>query len=153
MKKKQERTVVGWREWVSFPELGVDRIKAKIDTGAKTSAIHAYRPKLVKINEQEFVEFYVHPLQRHREPEIQCRAPLVDSRMVTSSNGQSQQRFVIRTTMVIGGQSRAIELTLTDRDEMSFRLLIGREALRGRFIVDPGKSYCIGRKKDKREKS
>ncbi|RED49728.1 ATP-dependent zinc protease family protein [Aestuariispira insulae] len=153
MKKKKTKTTVGWREWVAFPELGVPSINAKIDTGAKTSAIHAYRPRIVTVHEQEFVEFYVHPLQRRKKPEILCRAPLVDKRAVTSSNGQSQNRYVIRTTMVLGGQSKAIELTLTDRDEMSFRVLIGREALRGGFVVDPGRSYCVSGEKSKKGQS
>ena len=141
---KREKATVGWREWVAFPELGIDRINAKIDSGAKTSALHAFRPQEVRIDGVDYVEFYVHPKQRHREPEIFCRAELVDKRLVTSSNGMQQNRYVVATQLAVGGRSYRIELTLTDRDEMSFRVLIGREALKRRFVIDPGKSYLMG---------
>ena len=142
---KAEKQILGWREWVAFPELGVEKIKAKIDTGAKTSSIHAYRIREIEQDGDAYLEFFLHPVQRRKKPEIKCRARLVDKRTVTSSNGSSQHRYVVETNLRIGEKAYPVELTLTDRDEMSFRVLIGREALRDRFVVDPGKSYQMGR--------
>ncbi|MDA1100322.1 MAG: ATP-dependent zinc protease [Proteobacteria bacterium] len=139
--------IVGWREWIGLPELGIDRIKAKIDTGARTSALHAYRITPFERDGTQFVRFLVHPVQRHRNPEIECEAPLLDKRAVTSSNGQTEQRYVIKTALRMGKRDWPFELTLTNRDEMSFRLLLGREALRRRIIVDPGRSFRLDRVK------
>ena len=139
-----QKRLIGWREWVAFPDLGAPPIKAKIDTGARTSALHAFRIRRFEKAGVELVEFFVHPVQRRRDPEIRCEAPLVDEREVTSSNGRRERRYVIQTRAVIAGEMRKIELTLTNRDEMGFRLLIGRRALTSRFIIDPGRSYCGG---------
>lgn len=140
-----ELTTVGWREWVSLPELGVDSIKAKIDTGARTSALHAFRAKPFVQNGQRRIRFGVHPVQRHRHPDILCEAPLIGERIVISSNGQHELRFVITTMLRIGAFSWPIEMTLADRDQMGFRMLLGRQALAGRFLVHPGSSYKFGR--------
>jgi len=146
------KDIVGWREWVALPGLGIDRIKAKIDTGARTSALHAYRVRRFEEDGKDFVRFFVHPVQRHRLPEIECVALLLDERTVTSSNGLRERRYVIRTLLSMGEFEWPFELTLTNRDEMSFRLLLGREALRRRILVDPGRSYRLeARKKRKKE--
>lgn len=132
---------IGWREWVSLPDLGIDRIKVKVDTGARTSALHAYRVTTFTKDNATYVRFFVHPAQRKKKPEIECTALVVDRRAVTDSGGKTTERFVIRTTLDAGVHSWPIELTLTNRDEMGFRMLLGRQAVRRRFVVDPGSSY------------
>ncbi len=136
---------VGWREWVSLPELDVESIKAKIDTGARTSALHAFHAKPFVQNGQQRIRFGVHPVQRHRHPDVLCEAPLIGERIVISSNGQHELRFVITTMLRIGAYRWPIEMTLADRDQMGFRMLLGRRALAGRFLVDPGTSFKFGR--------
>lgn len=149
---KGEKPIVGWREWVSLPGLDIDWIKAKIDTGARTSALHAFRIKRFRRKGRRFVRFYVHPVQRRRHPEILCEAPLVDERVVISSSGHQDCRYVIETCLRIGESEWPIEVTLTNRDEMGFRMLLGRQALRRRLIVDPGSSYKLSRPKRKPRK-
>ena len=146
---KKQKPVVGWREWVSLPGLGIDRIKAKIDTGARTSTLHAFRVKRFRRKGRLFVRFYVHPQQRRRRPEVLCEAPVLDERVITSSSGQQDRRYVIETSLRIGLSEWPIEVTLTNRDEMSFRMLLGRQALRRRLVVDPGSSYKLGNSKRK----
>lgn len=141
-----EALVLGWREWVELPALGVPRLKAKVDTGARTSALHAFRIRTFERDGVEMVEFKVHPEQRRRHPEITCTAPIHDRRSVASSNGQSEDRIVIRTRIEIADRSWPIEVTLSNRDQMGFRMLLGREALRGRATVDPGRSYRAGKR-------
>ena len=133
--------MLGWREWVALPDLGTEAIKAKIDTGARTSALHAYRITPFEEDGRHRVRFAVHPVQRRRLPEIECIADMVGERMVTSSSGHRERRIVIRTPLEVGGRSWPIEITLTDRDEMSFRMLLGRQALRRRVLIDPGRSF------------
>ncbi|MBF0164331.1 MAG: ATP-dependent zinc protease [Magnetococcales bacterium] len=137
--------IIGWREWVALPEMGVARIKCKIDTGARTSALHALDPHLVERPEGFFVRFKLHPVQRKSKPEITCEAPLVDSRTVVSSGGHTEQRFVIRARVQLGERDCEVEITLTDRAPMGFRMLIGRTAVRGKFLVDPGCSFLLSR--------
>ena len=141
VRAKKERAIIGWREWVGLPELGVDRIKVKIDTGARTSAIHAFGIKPLERDGQKFVSFSLHPVQHHRNPVVDCEARVVDERTITSSNGEQEHRYVIVTNVELGNAIWPIELTLTNRDEMGFRMLLGRAALRRRFIVDPGSSF------------
>lgn len=143
---KRAKPVVGWRENASLPDLGVDYIKAKVDTGARTSAIHAFKVREKDVDGVPHVEFIVHPMQRKKKPEVKCLAPISDQRWVRSSNGKRELRYVIETEIVIGEQKFPIELTLTDRDQMGFRMLLGREALRKRFTVDPGASYLLSSK-------
>ncbi|MCX6127815.1 MAG: RimK/LysX family protein [Proteobacteria bacterium] len=143
--------VVGWREWVSLPELGVDRIKAKIDTGARTSTLHAYDIEVGKYRGRDIVKFKVHPLQRQSRRIIVCQADLYDERMVRSSSGHSSLRPVIMTRLLVGPCFWDIELTLTNRDKMGFRMLIGRQAIRKHLLVHPGKSFILGGRKRKQE--
>jgi len=137
---------------VTLPGLGAPPIKAKIDTGARTSALHAFRIRPFEKDGVPYVEFFVHPVQHRRLPEIRCAAPILEQRQVKSSNGQSETRYVVHTTATIGNEQLEIELTLTNRDELGFRMLIGREAVRGKFLVDPGKSYCAGKLNKKTKK-
>jgi len=138
-----ERTVIGWREWVSLPELGIDRIKAKIDTGARTSALHAFNIEVYKKGRQEWVRFAIHPYQKNDTEIHTCTCLVRDIRVVTNSGGSREQRVVIETLLNMGDLSWPFETTLTNRDEMGFRMLLGRTAMKGRFLVDPGKSFCL----------
>ena len=137
----RERHVIGWREWVCLPDLLALPIKAKIDTGARTSSIHSFGTRRFTERGEPWVEFQIHPVQRHRIPEIICTAPIKDERLVRSSSGEAGKRLVIETTAQLAGLSWPIELTLADRDVMGFRMLLGREALRGRFLIDPASSF------------
>lgn len=142
------KVMIGWEEICSLPELGLPFIKAKIDTGAKTSAIHAYDIKTFTKDGQKFVRFKIHPLQRNSKIERVCEAPLADRRYVISSNGEREKRYVINTKITLGEKSFMAELTLTSRHKMAFRMLLGREALRkAKVTVDPVKSCLTGRKK------
>lgn len=142
-KAKRQKQVIGWREWVGLPDLGVDQIKVKVDTGARTSALHAYKIEPFTKDNAQYVRFRVHPRQRHKKPEVKCEALVVDQRKVTNSGGKSSDRYVIRTTLWLGDARWPIELTLINRDEMGFRMLLGRQAIRRRFAVDPGRSYTF----------
>lgn len=145
--------VIGWREWVRLPELGIRRVKAKIDTGARSSSLHAFDVRTFERDGQTFVSFKVHPLQRNSKKTVTCEAEVLEFRQIRSSTGHAQKRPVIRTRVDVLGEVWEIDLTLANRDEMGFRMLIGREAVRGRFLVDAGKSFYAGRpKKAKRKK-
>jgi hypothetical protein len=139
---------IGWREWVALPELGIDRIKAKVDTGARTSSLHASRITAVDVDGTPHIRFEVHPYQRSSRITVTAVAPLLGYRHVRSSSGHGADRPVVTTTVELMGQRRAIELTLVARDEMGFRMLLGREAIRGAFAVDTGRSY-LGNKQEK----
>lgn len=139
-----DRRIVGWREWVSLPTLGIHAIKAKLDTGAKTSALHAWDQELYEVDERPWVGFWAHPLQRDDGTVVRCEAPLTDRRWVTNPGGTRERRYVVTTMLAVGGECWEIELTLTHRDEMGFRMLVGREAMRGRLIVDPSQSFRTG---------
>jgi hypothetical protein len=135
--------VVGWREWVVLPELGIGAIKAKIDTGARSSSLHAYDMKRFKRRGVSMIRFKVHPIQRDARTVVQAEARLVDLRKVRSSSGVQTLRPVIVTPLELGGRSWEIEVTLVRRDEMGFRMLLGRQALRGHLLVDPGGSFMV----------
>ncbi len=141
--------VCGWREWVGLPELSIRSIKAKFDSGARSSCLHAFDTELIEREGAEWVRFAVHPIQRNDEKVIWCEAPVFDRRSVRSSNGEVSQRILIRTELSIFGSVWPIDVTLHNRDAMGFRMLIGREAVRGRFVIDPGGSYYAGRPKRK----
>ena len=146
---EQNKIIIGWREWLALPDLGIQAIKAKIDTGARTSALHTFRLESFEQGGVLKVKFGIHPLQRSKDIEINCVADVVDRRRVTSSDGQSEKRFVIRTTFYLGALRWPIELTLTNRKSMRFRMLLGRAAISGLLLVDPAKSYLSGRKLSK----
>jgi hypothetical protein len=139
------RTVIGWREWVSLPAWGVAHTKAKIDTGARTSSLHAFDLEWFERVGLEWVRFGIHPWQRGGSDAVIAEAEVVGVRDVRSSSGHVDRRPVVRTLIDIAGSTTDAEITLTRRDEMGFRMLIGREALRGRFVVDPARSYVGGR--------
>lgn len=142
MSTAQKRTV-GWREWGSLPELGIQSIKMKVDTGARTSCLHAFRLEPFQRDGQEWLKIWVHPYQDN-DKEHMCEAPVLEQRTVTDSGGHREVRYVIETTVCMGDDSFLAELTLTNRDTMKFRMLLGRQAMNGRFIVDPEASYLGG---------
>ena len=133
--------VLGWEEWVSLPDLRLPAIKAKVDTGAKTSALHAHRIEPFDDHTGSFVRFAVHPAPGRDDIEITCKAPLVDRREVMSSNGEREIRYVIRTTLAVGGRTWPVEVTLTDRAGMTYRMLLGRQAIKAGVLVDPSSSF------------
>ncbi|MFT7618036.1 MAG: hypothetical protein ACI97A_001675 [Planctomycetota bacterium] len=145
-KKKTDPIIIGWREWVGLPDFGVPSIKLKVDTGARTSSLHAFNVEEFYRGKKKFVRFELHPEQRTSKPVIKAEAPLIEYRSVRSSSGKAELRPVVMATVSIHGVDTLEELTLTDRDAMGFRMLLGRQALRGKFIVDPGRSFTNGRR-------
>lgn len=142
---RSERVPIGWREWVSLPEWDVAHLKAKVDTGARTSSLHAFDLEHFDRDGADWVRFEIHPWQRSVDDSVVAEAAVTATRDVKSSSGDVEHRPVVRTTVTIAGRPVAAEITLTRRDDMGFRMLIGREALRRRFVVDPGVSYTGGR--------
>jgi hypothetical protein len=140
------KQVVGWREWVSMPGICIPAMKAKLDTGARTSALHTFRLEKFREGGRRMVRFGIHPLQRRTDIEIMCEAEVVGERLVSDSGGHREKRLVIMTEVEMGGRVFEIELTLTNRDTMQFRLLIGRTAMDGNLIIDPERSFMLGRK-------
>jgi len=140
-----ERTTIGWREWLALPDWGVGAIKAKIDTGARTSALHAFDIETIERDGAAMARFAIHPWQDSSSDVVVVEAPLLERRNVRSSSGAAKERPVVLTTMELAGRRALIEVTLTRRDEMGFRMLIGRQALRRRYLVDPGRAYLGGR--------
>jgi hypothetical protein len=143
--KDSEFTSIGWREWVALPDLGLPAIKAKIDTGARTSALHAFLIEPYQEAGIEMLRFLIHPIQRNQEFQVECHCPVYDVREVTDSGGHREMRYVIQSNVTIGNRNWPIELTLTNRDTMSFRMLLGRKAMEERFVVNPGASYINGK--------
>ena len=147
MTKPEKMLTLGWREWVGLPALSIRQIKAKVDTGARTSALHAFKVRSFHERDRERVEFLIHPMQKDNDTVVTCVADVLDKRIVTDSGGHKEERFVIRTDLAIGKYSWPIEVTLTARDDMLFRMLLGRTAIKNIAQVDPARSYLVGKKK------
>lgn len=147
--KKSAKIKIGRDEWVRMPDIGIPYIKAKIDTGARTSALHAFDIEVFKRDGIEFVRFKIHPIVKNRNLTCTCEAPFIGHRFVTSSNGHKEKRYVIKTKLQLGDVETETEITLTKRYGMRFRMLIGRNTLKqGRFIVDPAVTCLLGKIKD-----
>ena len=138
-------TEVGWKEWIALPELGVPRLVAKVDTGAKTCALHAFYVEPFRQEGAQWVRFGLHPLRKSARRVVQCSAPVVDFRKVRDSGGHEEYRYVIATTVVAGELQFECEMTLTKRDTMRYRFLLGRNAIRDRFLVNPARGYALGK--------
>ncbi|GAB6139816.1 ATP-dependent zinc protease [Methylosoma difficile] len=139
-----EKPKLGWREWVALPELNIAQIKAKIDTGARSSALHAFSIDPYRKGHERWVMFAIHPVQKCDDIIIECHAPVKDRRVVSDSGGHRQRRYVIETPLQIGNSLIMVEMTLTNRDSMRFRMLLGRTAMKDRFIIDPAGSFLQG---------
>ncbi len=148
MKRKiqKQKLIAGWREWAQLHELGVEMIKVKIDTGAKTSSLHAFELSTFTYMGTDCVQFEVHPLQDNDRITHTCISPIIDYRWITSSTGHSQKRFIIHTTLTMGEFSSVVEISLANRDEMGFRMLVGRNALKKNILVDPTHSFLLSHK-------
>lgn len=140
-----DQTLIGWREWLAFPDWGIPAVKVKIDTGARTSALHADDLEIVERDGRSIATFTVHPWQRSTRDGVEVSVPLVDERAVTSSSGDASTRPVVMAVIDLDGRPHEIELTLTRRDDMGFRMLLGRKAMESRYLVDPSHSYLTGR--------
>lgn len=134
---------VGWREWASLPALGIEQIKVKVDTGARTSALHAFEVSSFQRDGREWVRFLIHPIQGDSDQVRECESPVLDRRQVTDSGGHREERPVIRTEVSMGGKTWPIEVTLTDRENMKFRMLLGRTGMNN-MVVLPGQSFLLG---------
>jgi hypothetical protein len=140
---KTDKIIIGWREWLDLPDLGITKIKAKIDTGARSSALHAFHLHTFSEGDRNLIHFQVHPYQKDSHHTVTTTAEILEWRQVTNSGGNSQLRPVIKTNVLLGDRKWAIELTLTNRDVMGFRMLLGREALKKGFLVHPNKSFLL----------
>ena len=140
----KEPLKIGWREWVALPDLRVEAIKAKIDTGARTSALHAYRIEPFRRAGTLWLRFELHPIQRSEAKKVTCEARAIDERTVRNSGGGVERRYIIRTLLKLGETSWPIELALANRDQMGFRMLLGRTALEAGALIEPGRSYLLG---------
>ena len=143
--KEQGGAVIGWREWVGLPDLGIKAIKVKVDTGARSSSLHAFDLEEFERNGKRMVRFAIHPVQRTNDKIVVAEARLLEHRSVRSSTGRARVRPVIVTNIELLGERWPVELTLANRDEMGFRMLLGREAIRKRFLVDVGRSFYGGK--------
>jgi len=139
-----DKIVLGWREWISLPELGIEAIKVKVDSGARSSALHTFELETFTEGGVTKARFSIHPYQHDLSIVKMCVAELTDERNVTDSGGHTELRPVISTRICLGGISKTIEMTLTNRENMKFRMLLGRTAMLGDFVIDPDKSYLLG---------
>ncbi|MEI6145041.1 MAG: ATP-dependent zinc protease [Methylococcales bacterium] len=141
---EQMLPILGWREWVTLPELNIEHIKAKIDTGARSSALHAFAIEPYRKQNQSWIMFAIHPEQNNTDIVIECHAAVKDRRIVSDSGGHKQRRYVIETQLLLGTTVINAEMTLTNRDSMLFRMLIGRTTLNDRFMINSSASFCQG---------
>ncbi|HSJ26814.1 MAG TPA: RimK/LysX family protein [Acidimicrobiia bacterium] len=144
MKAKKAPTVIGWREWVALPDLGGAVVRAKIDTGARTASLHAFGLELFERDGEEYARFAIHPDHRSPGPAVIVETPVLGHRMVRNPGGRSEERPIIRTKLVIGSHRFVVEMNLTRRDTMGMPMLLGRQTVRRRFLVDPGRSFLVG---------
>ncbi|MFQ3186738.1 MAG: hypothetical protein ACI8Q3_001776 [Marinomonas primoryensis] len=142
----EPKMVIGSDEWCAFPSLNIPAIKARVDSGAKTSSMHAINILRFTRENKNWVSFEVHPLQKNRKVSVHCEAPLIDQRVIKSSSGDKEQRPVIRVPLFLGEKSWEVEVTLTNRDSMGYRMLLGREAMNGRILIDPEGLCLLGDK-------
>ncbi len=150
MIKKIPRKIIGWKEWFGLDCLSLPAIKGKIDTGAKTSSLHAFNIESFYIEDVEYVKFEIHPLQKNKKLSRTCIARVIDHRMVSDSSGKKEKRYVVKSDLRIGEEKIRIEITLANRDTMAFRMLLGREAVKqAKMLVDPSKSFRQGKLKRK----
>ncbi len=144
VRQKRKLITVGWREWVALPELGITHVKAKVDSGARTSALHAFAISPFKYENKHYLRFKIHPIQRRTDAAVECVAEVEGHPLgPTDSGGHRERRYVIKTLLQIGTRTWPIEVTLTNRDPMNFRMLLGRTAMRKRILVDPAHSYLV----------
>jgi len=144
MNTMNDKFIVGSTEWCALPQLDIAAVKARVDSGAKTSSIHAFNIEPFTRETEQWVRFDLHPMQNSRRATIRCEAPVIGRRTIRSSNGISEKRFVIKTSLNLNGETWDIELTLTNRDAMGFRMLLGREAMSGRILVDSEQEFLLG---------
>lgn len=140
----EDRINLGWREWVALPDLDIPRLKVKVDTGARTSCLHTFRTEPYTENGERRVRFWVHPVQNNLHHVVECDAAVLDERTVSDSGGHRESRLVISTRLIIGEAIWPIEMTLTNRDSMRFRMLLGRTSMSGRSVIYPEASYLAG---------
>ena len=148
--RKSDLPIIGWREWVGLPALGIEQIKVKVDTGARSSSLHALGLREFERDGEKWVRFQVHPNQRNNDKTVEVEAKILEHRYVRSSSGKASRRPVIVTEIELLGITWSAELTLASRTNMGFRMLLGREAFRQRFLVDAGNSYYGGKPKNKK---
>ena len=142
----EEKQTIGWKEWLSLPELGIQAIKAKIDTGARTSSLHTYQLEKFKRQGKDFVRFKIHPLQKRSDISVSCESEIIDVRVVKDSGGHGEERFFIKTPIKLNDKIWDIEMSLTNRENMMFRMLLGRTGLvSGNLIVDSAIDYTVGK--------
>lgn len=137
--------IIGWSEWCSLPEILIPAVKAKIDTGAKTSCLHAFEITEYSLDDKPYINYLIHPIQNNKDIVIECNSPVYDQRIVTNSGGHRELRYVIRTDICLGNMRYKIDLNLTNRDDMIFRMLIGRKTIERGFLVDVSKKHLLGK--------
>ena len=148
-KVENSKPTIGWREWISIPEMHIAQIKVKVDSGARTSAIHAEDIEIIKKRGKKFVSFKIFPMQKDKKHWNEVTLPMIDERWVKSSVGHQTLRPVVQVDIKLGEHEVPIELTLVNRDLMGFRMLLGREAIKNKFLLDTAHSFLQGKKKKK----